>query len=209
MARSRCWLLALAILAPAAGRASAQSLLTNRSIHDELKLTPEQSRKLDALDERWRAESRERTRKLLGLPVEERRKKAQEGARERMDDLHRKMGEILSPAHAKRYDQILVQNAGFAAFTFIPSVRERLKFTEGQEARLREIQEDLNRQAGPRSALMEKYREDPEGMRKKSDEATAAAIAKVIALMTDEQKKTWADLTGPPFKIRREPIPAP
>ena len=49
--------------------------------------------------------------------------------------------------------QIMIQNAGFPVFTFMPEVRERLKFTEDQRAKIVEIQEDLNRQAGPRSAL--------------------------------------------------------
>lgn len=209
MTTLRRWLLALAMVAPAAGQASAQSLLTNRSIHAELKVTDEQARKLDALDQELQAESRERARKLRDLPVEERRKKAQEGSRQRGDELRRKMAEILGPEQVKRFNQIATQNAGFAAFTILPEVRERLKFTEDQAAKIEEIGDDLSRMGGPQSALRKKFLDDPQGMRKKSDEATKAAVAKVIALMTDEQKKAWADLTGPPFQVKREPIPAP
>jgi hypothetical protein len=216
MTTTRRLILALAIVAPAAGRASAQSLLSNRSIHDELKVTPEQAAKLDALDRNLVAESRERARKLQELPPDERRKAMQENLkasqvnfRQTWEERHRKLAEFLSPEQIKRFDQISVQRAGFAAFTMLPHVRDRMKFTEDQVATLLEVQEELAQMAAPRAALQQKILQDPEGMRKKSDEATKAATAKIVAVMTDEQKKTWADLTGPPFQIKYERPPAP
>ncbi len=208
--------LALVMVAPAAGRASAQSLLSNRSVHDELKVTAEQARKLDALDREMMAETRERARKLRELSpeerrkaLEERRKIAQENAGQMWGDMHRKIAEILSPEQIKRYDQITVQQIGFAAFRHVPLVRERLKLTEDQVAKLLEVEGELAQMAASRTVIQQKVLEDPEGMKKKSDEANKQAIAKVVAIMTDEQKKTWADLTGAPFQVKRERPPAP
>jgi hypothetical protein len=209
-------LLALALLVPVAGRASAQSLISNRSVHDELKVTPEQARKLDSLDQSLQAESRRRARELQALSpeerrktLEERRKNSQSGFGQTWGDMHRKLAEILSPEQVKRFDQITVQQAGFAAFRYHPSVRDRLKLTEDQVAKLLEVEGELAQMGASRAVIQQKALEDPEGMRKKSDEATKQAIAKVVAIMTDEQKKTWADLTGPPFQVKRERPPVP
>jgi hypothetical protein len=209
MTMTRGLALALVMVALTAGRASSQGIFTNQSVRDELKVTPEQAAKLDALDKELRAASREKALKARDLPYEERVKKMQGEFRQTWDNIHKRLAEFLSPEQVKRFDQISVQNAGFAAFTMFPHVRDRLGFTEDQVAKLLEVQEELTRMAGPRSALQQRVMEDPEGMRKKSEEATKAAIAKVIAVMTDEQKKTWADLTGPPFrmKVERAPIP--
>lgn len=209
MTTARSLILALAIVAPAAGRASAQGIFTNQSVRDELKVTPEQARRLDALNQEMLAKTRENAAKLRGLSVEERIKAGQANFRQMWEENHRKLAEFLSPEQIKRFDQITVQNAGFAAFTMLPHVRDRLKFTEDQVAKLLEVQEELAQMAAPRTALQQKILQDPEGMRKKSDEATKAATAKVVAVMTDEQKKTWADLTGPPFQMKHERPPTP
>jgi hypothetical protein len=91
----------------------------------------------------------------------------------------------------------------------MPHVRERLKLTEDQVAKYLAVQEELLQMAPSRTVVQQKALGDPEGMRKKSDEAVKAAIAKVVAIMTDEQKTTWADLAGPPFRVKFERPPAP
>ncbi len=215
MSTLRKWLFALTMVAPAAGQASAQGLLSNRSIHDELKVTPEQAAKLDALAREFQAESRDRARKLAGLPIEERRKAieerrktAQETFRRTWEDQLTKLSATLSPAQVKRFEQISVQNAGLLAFQMSP-FRDRLKLTGEQAAKIQEIQDDLARLGGPQAAIQKRFQDDPAGAQRRLEEDSKAAVAKAVALLTDEQKQTWADLTGPPFRLKREPIPAP
>ena len=154
------------------------------------------------------AESRERTLKLRGLAPEERRKQAKESSGKTWERMHQKMAEILKPDQIKRFDQIAVQNSGFFAFQ-MPHVRERLKLTEDQVAKYLAVQEELLQMAPSRAVIQQQALADPEGMRKKADEAAKAAIAKVVATLTDEQKATWADLTGPPFRVKFERPSAP
>jgi hypothetical protein len=202
--------LALAMIAPAAGRSAAQvALLMNRSVREELKVFPEQATKLDPLVRELMAMAGAASKKIRELPAEERPKASRESFPRLWADSRRKMAEALEPDQINRFDQIVVQSHGFGAFTTLPHVRERLKLTEDQVAKVLEAQEALDRAAGPRSTLQRRFLDDPEGMRKKWEEASKQATAKVVDAMTDEQKKTWADLNGPPFRIEYEPVPRP
>ncbi len=210
MAMLRKWLLAFAMVAPAAGRASAQmALIMNQSVRDEIKVTAEQAAKLGPLVGEWSKKVGAESAKLRGLPAEERGEKSREVFRGSWDEMHRQLAGVLKPEQIRRFDQIVVQNLGFTSFEFVPPVRERLKFTEDQAAKIREIREEGERLLGPRSSIQVRALNDPEAMRKKLDEVTKGTIAKVVAIMTDEQKKVWADLTGPPFRVTYEPVPMP
>ena len=147
--------------------------------------------------------------KLRSLPAEERSEKSREVFWRSWDEMHGAAGRVLKPEQIRRLDQIIVQNLGFTSFEVVPLVRERLKFTEDQVAKIREIREEGERMLGPHSSIQGRAMNDPEGMRRKLDEVAKGAIAKVVAIMTDEQKKTWADLTGPPFRVKFERPPAP
>ena len=176
---------------------------------------PEQARALDALAREIQAESRERARKLSELPIEERRKAIEEAYKTSQEtfprmweDQQKKLSSILSPRPGQGFEQISIQNVGLMAFQMSP-FRDRLKLTDEQAAKIGEIRDDLARMGGPTAAVQKRFQDDPVGERKRMEEATKAAIAKVVALLNDEQKKTWADMTGPPFQIKFERPPAP
>jgi hypothetical protein len=210
MTRFRTLGLALVMLAPAVKGASAQpAFLINRGVQDEIKVTAEQAMKLKSIAGDLMKTVGADSAKLRGLPAEERSEKSREVFRRSWDEMHGRLAEVLKPEQIRRLDRIIVQNLGFTSFEVIPLVRERLKFTEGQEAKIREIREEGQRMLGPQSSIQGRAMNDPEGMRRKLDEVTKGAITKVVAVMTDEQKKTWADLTGPPFQVKFERPPAP
>jgi hypothetical protein len=186
------------IVAPSA---FGQGLLTNKSVQKEMKVNDEQLKKIDALT---RVLSKQRTievSKLQRMPVtpQERRAKLRDLTWEIHDAEVKIMSDFLKPEQVKRFEQITVQHAGLFAFS-IPPVQRRLKLTEQQLTKVTIIRDEASQRDGSRTELLEKSVKDPEA-KKKAAEVEKQTMEKIVALMSDEQKATWKDLTGEPFEV--------
>jgi hypothetical protein len=186
------------IVAPSA---FGQGLLTNKSVQKEMKVNDEQLKKIDALT---RVLSKQRTievSKLQRMPVtpQERRAKLRDLTWEIHDAEVKIMSDFLKPEQVKRFEQITVQHAGLFAFS-TPPVQRRLKLTEQQLTKLAIIRDEASQRDGSRTELLEKSVKDPEA-KKKAAEVEKQTMEKIVALMSDEQKATWKDLTGEPFEV--------
>jgi Spy/CpxP family protein refolding chaperone len=99
----------------------------------------------------------------------------------------------LSDEQSKRYDQISLQARGVQAFTD-PSVADKLKLSDEQKSKIREIAE-AGRPA--RGAFNKDASEEERAeARKKMDAAQKENRSKVQALLSNDQKKAWKELTG-------------
>jgi hypothetical protein len=186
------------IVAPSA---FGQGLLTNKSVQKEMKVNDEQLKKIDALT---RVLSKQRTievSKLQRMPVtpQERRAKLRDLTWEIHDAEVKIMSDFLKPEQVKRFEQITVQHAGLFAFS-TPPVQRRLKLTEQQLTKVTIIRDEASQRDGSRTELLEKSVKDPEA-KKKAAEVEKQTMEKIVALMSDEQKATWKDLTGEPFEV--------
>jgi hypothetical protein len=186
------------IVAPSA---FGQGLLTNKSVQKEMKVNDEQLKKIDALT---RVLSKQRTievSKLQRMPVtpQERRAKLRDLTWEIHDAEVKIMSDFLKPEQVKRFEQITVQHAGLFAFS-TPPVQRRLKLTEQQLTKVTIIRDEASQRDGSRTELLEKSVKDPEA-KKKTAEVEKQTMEKIVALMSDEQKATWKDLTGEPFEV--------
>jgi len=104
----------------------------------------------------------------------------------------------LSDEQSKRFDQISLQATGVAAY-LDPSVAEKLKLTGDQTSKIREIA-----QSGPRGGgafNKDASKEERAEAFRKMAETRKENLAKVHALLTDDQKKAWKELTGEPIEI--------
>lgn len=111
-----------------------------------------------------------------------------------------KKGLSLSAEQSKRYDQISLQTRGLMAFSD-PTVAEKLKLTDDQKTQIREIAmsaRGAGRGAFSKDASDEERREAMKKMRETNQEN----MKKVQALLTDDQKKEWKELTGEPIEIQ-------
>jgi Spy/CpxP family protein refolding chaperone len=168
---------------------SGLTLLGNKSVQEELKLTDDQVKKVTDLAKK-QGTARQALRELEG---EERAKKMQEMAKEG----DKMVAEILKPEQAKRLKQIQLQQQGSQAFNN-PEVAKELKFTDEQKSKLREIQQDAEKQ---RAALRQPGGGgDRTEAFKKMSEINKATTEKAMALLTPEQQATWKTLAGEPFK---------
>lgn len=172
--------------APGMGAVSNLTLLQNKSVQDELKLSDDQVAKVkDAAQKQAAARP-----SLQGLQGEERAAKMRELSKEG-DKL---VADILKPEQTKRLKQIRLQQQGATALAS-PEVSKELNFTEEQKTKLKELQADARKQmqglfqGGNREEAM-----------KKVTEINKSTNEKAMAMLTPEQKAKWKDMTGEPFK---------
>lgn len=160
---------------------TAAMIVNNEAVQADLKLDDDQKAKLKDLP-------RVDFRSLGDLSREERAKKMEEtnAAAKKVID------ETLNDEQKKRVDQILLQSRGASALN-TEEVAAKLELTDDQKKQIKEIPEvRFERPADgqrPDIAAMQKAREERD--------------AKIVAVLTDEQKKKYEELKGPAFDVAK------
>jgi Spy/CpxP family protein refolding chaperone len=173
------------------------ALLTNKSVQDELKVTDEQKTKLEALSRKIGETMQE---KMRDIPQDQRREKFAEIQRELGAMVEKELAGVLKEDQVKRFKQIQRQDMGPRAFAD-PEIQKALNLTAEQKEEVQKIVE------GSREAIREAAQDaagDFAKMREAMDKVNKETMGKIAAKLTAEQKKTWKELTGEPFQIRRE-----
>jgi hypothetical protein len=179
------------------------TLLRLKCVHREINATPEQARKLDALCDEFLKKGQEEAERVREIPKQDRRAKLLEMQRTRQEDRRKGVAAILKPEQVKRFDQIEIQQRSINAFE-IPRVQERLKLTEGQKVQVQEINREMMDSIADltrRAVRSDDIRKDAAELVRQVFPLRAQALAKCVAMLTDEQKATWNDLYGEPFVI--------
>jgi hypothetical protein len=204
MRKIRSWLMAMSLVALIAARGRAQQpncerwgrimgppplmLLAQKSVQEELKLSDEQVKKVSEALAGQRAEHA----KLKELPREEREKKWAEmfGASWKLTK------EIVTCEQGQRLRQISWQQQGALAFAN-PKVAEALHLSDEQKAKIDALHQEA------RETARKFFAQDPpparEDMHHTMKELRKTTEAKMMALVTDEQKEKWKELIGAPF----------
>ncbi len=157
-------------------------LADQKSVQSELKITNAQAKTIDELSKKQREGMRD-------LSQDERRKK-----REEISAANDKaLTETLQPEQLSRLKQIQLQVQGVMAFRR-PEVSDALQLTSEQKDKLKSIGEEAFRSG--REAFEGVSREDAAAKRK---ELRKANVEKAEAVLTEEQKSKWKELTGAPF----------
>lgn len=197
------WVLALAVVALGMPRAFADpqpgreaklklGLLHQKSVRGELRLSPEQIKKVEDFTLLWRKALRE----LLDLPVGERPKKEAELAQQVIAFLSK----TLEAKQVMRLTQIYLQIFGILAIQYDPAVSKALRLTEEQRKRLTEVSEHTEKTMAEIGGMR-----DVEEMRQKFAALRKEQQEKVWDTLTMEQKQEWKKLTGEPFTGTLEP----
>jgi len=105
-----------------------------------------------------------------------------------------------SAEQSKRFDQISLQAHGVQAFAH-PTVDAKLKLTDDQKSKIREIVEET-RSSSAGAFNKDASEQERTEARNKRAETQKVNISKVQALLTDDQKKAWKELTGEPIEIQ-------
>ena len=161
-------------------------LLKQAAVRKDLKLSDEQIRALAALTDK--------------------RRDGAFGHRGPGDDLHREDDgdaneracfEVLRPEQAKRLRQIVWQQRGAHVFGD-PDVADALQLTADQRERIHKIEEDSLRALWAPPARSPDHR-TPD-VWKKPDDFWKKVNDRLLAVLTEDQKAKWQDMTGEPFQ---------
>ncbi len=175
----------------------AYLLLGNKGVQKELKLSDETSEKVTKLVEEWRGKIRD---KMEGLSQEERREKGLAISKEINDEAKTATKDLLSAEQHARLEQISLQQRGLQAFADA-HVQEKLKLSDEQKDKIKEIGEGVRTQVAD---LRSAFQSDREGAMQKLAAIRKESFEKVHALLSDDQKKAWKELTGEPYEVKFE-----
>jgi hypothetical protein len=182
------------------GGGGGLALLSNKGVQKELKLSDEQIDKAEKAATESMGKMRERFQDLQGLDADARREKQQSMMREMAAESKKVTDEILKPEQAKRFAEISLQVRGAQALSD-PEVQSKLKLTDEQKNKLKDMaSETQSKMQELRSGLQD----DREGTMQKIQAYQKENATKTMALLTDDQKKTWKDMTGEPFEYTPE-----
>jgi hypothetical protein len=174
-------------------------LATAKDVGADLKLTDDQTKKLDDLNK----STNEKRQKMMqeardaGGDFTAVREKMQEMAKE----TDKSLAGIISPDQMKRLKQISLQQqekqGGLMIVLNNPDVKDKLNLNAEQKEQLTGFQEDMQRSM---REIRDEAAGDREAMQQKMTEYRASMNKKLAKLLTDDQKAKLKDLEGEPFK---------
>lgn len=179
------------------GMGGPTALLANPGVQKELKMDSEQVEKANALATEVREKMTEVRSQLEGLEGQERMAKQQELAKPINEDAMKKAKKILKEEQVTRLTQIELQQRGVNAFSD-PAIAKKLSITDEQSSKIKSLLAD---QQSEMQEIRQSAGNDFQAMMPKIQALRKETNTKAIALMTDDQKKTWKEMTGEPFEV--------
>jgi hypothetical protein len=180
------------------GGGGVAGLLLNKSVQDELKLDKDQVDKAREALTKFREDHKDDFEKL----------RDQNLSREERAEIMKKVGaaseklvaDILKPEQKKRLQQIRLQQDGIGAFTN-PEVQKDLKLTDKQKEEFKGIAENLQKEA---REIFQNAGDDRQAAFQKVMALRKDKLETALKVLTDEQRKTYKELTGAPFEMKFE-----
>lgn len=183
------------------GRDAQLSLLDSASVLDELNVDGDQRRQLAELFSQWEDDRKQLWNKSEKMDDETRQHRLVSLAEQREQTL----AEVLSPGQRRRLRQLGVQSQGLFALKD-PDIANELALTPPQRLAIRRIEREAFAKAfGPEH-------ERGHGSRDKHrwhKECFQEAMARAVALLTDDQRERWDEITGQRVEGLDLPFPGP
>ena len=167
------------------------------AVQDELKLTDEQRGKVESLMTSLREEMTGLRDKLSDVAPEERFARMRELMEEANAKVSKDVAAMLDSDQMKRFEQLELQVRGLDAFADA-KVQEALKVAEEQKTKIGALMTEM---AEKRQSIMQDAQGDFQGAMAKFRELQDSTREKVMALMSDDQKAKYKEMTGEPFEM--------
>ena len=175
-------------------------LLTNKSVQQELKLSEDQTKKIETVVQDVRKKHQDEFAALRNADQAERREKGAALMQKVSEETKKGLSGVLQPAQEKRFKQIELQTQGSRAFAD-PEVQKTLKLTDDQQEKIKTINEDAAKEmremfqgGGGRGNFQE--------AQKKMAELRKETMNRTQEVLTSGQKEQWKEMTGTPFEIK-------
>ena len=192
----------------------AGAMLMQKAVQDELKITEEQLTKVQAVGTKVREKFADDFGRMQDMSQDERTALMKKVG----DETTKEIASILTPDQQKRFKQLELQNAGPMAFLNNEELTKALNLTDEQKEKVKTIADDYTKDAaafggrggrrgaggaggggGGRGAF------DPAAMEdnfKKREALRKEAVAKDVAVLNADQKKTYESMTGKAFEFK-------
>jgi uncharacterized protein YajQ (UPF0234 family) len=180
------------------GMGGPANLLANPAVQKELKLSDEQVGKATALATSTREKMTEMRSALEGLEGQERMTKQTELMKPITEENTKKIKGFLKDEQYTRLTQIDLQQRGVAGAVADKELAKKLSVTEEQTTKIRSLMTDMQ---ADMQELRQSAGNDFAAMQPKITALRAETNKKVVALLSDDQKKTWKEMTGEPFTV--------
>ena len=178
-------------------------LLLRSSVRNELKLSEEQVKKIQALDRQMKAPLEKMEAQLQQLPPGERRLALQKQFAKINAELRKKLNRILNVEQQKRLQQIGYQQLGYQAF-FDRNVSEVVRLNAPQQRLLRKIHRSYQQEA---KRLLDQAKGDAKKLRQRAlrlRELLQDGRKGMEKTFSAEQLQRWQTMTGAPFQFGTE-----
>lgn len=186
--------------------------LTNEELQKDLKITDDQKKSLKEVMDKAADIAKQRAELFTGgQPNREKMQELTTASTKLTEEAKTATDKAFTADQKKRLEQIDVQRMGFAAFAN-EKVVTAMKFTDDQKAKMKTLGEEYTKARGD---LQKEFglgggggrpMIDPEKMAEMTKKMTALSsetMEKAKKELTDDQKKAWADLTGPAFDVSK------
>jgi Spy/CpxP family protein refolding chaperone len=194
------------------GFGGPDALALNPSVQKELNLSEDQIQKIKDVTQSIRDKHKDESDAVRNLQGDERREKNQELRKKISEETNQALAGILKPEQSKRLKEITLQQRGPQAFND-PEVQKGLNFTEDQKDKIKTINEDAakdmrelfpqgggRRGAGGGAGDQAAFKE----LMTKAAAIRKETMDKITSVLTEDQKKTWKEMTGQPFEVKYE-----
>ncbi|MBX3400329.1 MAG: hypothetical protein KF873_16470 [Gemmataceae bacterium] len=175
------------------GQNLKSTLLSNKALQDELKISDEMKEKFAKFQEAQMAEMQ----KLATLGQEDDDQIARLKAQIKVIEDRKELLKGLSAEQTKRLDQIDRQRMGLAAFAN-EKVAKELKISDDQKDKFKTINEEL--QKDTRELFQAGFGADTQ---KKMQSLREEALDKCVELLTADQRKQWKEMIGEKFDLAK------
>jgi Spy/CpxP family protein refolding chaperone len=177
---------------------SGLALLANKSVKEELKITEDQTKKIDDANKELRTKFQDKIREA-GMD----REKMQAIFKERTAEGEKLAAGILTSEQGKRFKQLELQIQGFRALTN-EDVQKQLKFTDEQKKAVEDLGKEVAKETQELFQGAGRDREKMAEARTKIQALGKKAMDTAAKSLTDEQKKTWSTMIGAKFDYKPE-----
>ncbi len=185
------------------GMGGGPQMLANPSVQKELKFTEEQTSKAQTAMTEIRDAHQDEMAALRSPDVDQAERMTKMTALNKTMTTEAIKALSLTETQVKRYTQIALQARRAQAFAD-PEVAAKLKITDDQKKQIAELVQD----SGAKSREIFQANQDDRAEAMKQIQALQKEVGtKVMALMADDQKKSWKEMTGEPFEMVMAPRP--
>ena len=184
-------------------RNSLLGLLRLEQVQKEMKLSEEQTTKVQAIIEKLRAEMGEQYTALREIEDRQKQREKMSEVRDQFDDkVREQLRDVVEREQMMRLYQIRLQVRAVVDSLANRYVAGRLKLTDDQKVKLAEINKDMQ---AKRSELYSSLRDANQEQRsegyQKSRKIRSDADEKALGLLTAEQKKAFEEMKGEKIEL--------